>query len=85
MEAARAVSLSAFNPMSAIQISLSNALDSRVSVRGQESSALSHHSKAAEEVCLCVQMEIAVLIARRVQITCLQILLPPDSHVPPKG
>ena len=71
MEAARAVSSSAFNLMSAILTSLSNALDSQVSVRGQESNVLSHHSKAAEALCLCVQMEIAVQIARRVQITCL--------------
>ena len=85
MEAARAVSSSAFNLMSAILTSLSNALDFRVSVRGQESSALSHHSKAAEELCLCVLMEIAVLIARRVQITCLQPWLPPNSHVHPKA
>jgi hypothetical protein len=73
MEAARAVSLSAFNLMNAALISLSNALDSQVSVRGLESSALNHHSKAAEELYLCAQMEIAVLIARRVLITFLQL------------
>jgi hypothetical protein len=73
MEAARAASMSAFNLMSATLISHSNALDSQVSVLGQELSALSHHSKAAEELCLCAQMEIAALIARRVQITYLQL------------